>query len=153
MDDKNLGPADEPGEPLRPRGFRPGIGADQTIARTGRAPRYLLQELIEELRTTDFTAPPDPDPTRMGEIVTKAQSVARRLIGIVLHGQDRNAVEAAKLVFSYVEGLPVQPVEFDISKVVTQIAEARNLSEADKARAIEETRRVIREAQKAGLAG
>lgn len=126
---------------------------ENSMANVGRAPRYLLQELIAEIQSIDFTAPPDPDPTRMGEVVTKAQSVARRLVGIVLHGQDRNSVEAAKLLFSYVEGLPVQPVEFDIARVVNEIAESRHLSEDDRKRALDETKRILREATKAGLNG
>jgi len=109
--------------------------------------RPLVDMLRAEIAAVDFRAPPSDDPSRANEVVTIARSIARRLVNIVLMGRDRDSIEAAKLLFAYIEGMPVQPIEFDVSKVVMEIATARGLDSEDTKRALDETRRILNAAK------
>jgi hypothetical protein len=112
------------------------------------APRgSLVAELRREIASIDFRAAPSDDPADLGEVITKARSVARRLVNIVLSGANRDSVEAARLLFAYAEGLPVQPIEFDVARVVTELASDRGLSQEDINRAVSETKRIITQAK------
>ena len=107
----------------------------------------LVAELRREMASIDFRAEPSDDPADMGEVITKARSIARRIVAIVLSGANRDSVEAAKLLFAYAEGLPVQPIEFDVARVVTELAADRGLSQEDINRAVSETKRIISQAK------
>lgn len=111
----------------------------------------LVAELRREIATIDFRAEPSDDPADLGEVITKARSIARRLVSIVTSGANRDSIEAARLLFAYVEGLPVQPIEFDVAKVVLELAKDRGLDQEDINRAVSETKRIISNA-KAGSA-
>jgi hypothetical protein len=107
----------------------------------------LVAELRREINAIDYSAPPPEDPSELGDVVTKARSIARRLVNIILGPRDRESIEAARLVFSYIEGLPIQPIEFDVAKVVMALAEDRGLAREDIDRAISETNRIINAAK------
>jgi hypothetical protein len=107
----------------------------------------LVAELRREISTVDFRAAPSDDPADEGEVITKARSIARRLVAIVLGGANRDSIEASRLLFSYVEGLPVQPIEFDVARVVMELAADRGLDQDDINRAVSETKRIIANAK------
>jgi hypothetical protein len=151
---------DNPGEEGNPNG-RAGRGdvrhGDVTTSRplqidavsaAQKNPHKVLTALLrEELAAIDYTAPVEEDPERAGNVVTIGQSIIRRLVNIILTGRDRDSIEAAKVAFAYMDGLPVQPIEFDISAVVAELAAARGLTAEDTARALDETRRVLNAAK------
>lgn len=150
---------ENPGDPDNPNGRagRPDVRhGDVILARpqldavsaAQKNPHKVLTAILkEEIAAIDYTAPVEEDPDRAGNVVTIGQSIVRRLINIVLTGRDRDSIEAAKIAFAYMDGLPVQPIEFDISSVVAELAAARGLSAEDTARALEETRRVLNAAK------
>jgi hypothetical protein len=64
----------------------------------------------------------------IGVGVTNADKVAEHLVSLVFDRKDpRVALEAAKLVLAYVEGLPTQTVELDVYEEARRIAEERGL--------------------------
>lgn len=107
----------------------------------------LVSELRREIATIDFRAVPSDDPADLGEVITKGRSIARRLVAIVLQGANRDSIEAARLLFAYAEGLPVQPIEFDVARVVSELARDRGLDQDDINRAVSETKRIISQAK------
>lgn len=107
----------------------------------------LVAELRREITSVDFRAAPSDDPADLGEIITKARSIARRLVAIILQGQNRDAIEASRLLFAYTEGLPVQPIEFDVARVVMELAADRGLDQDDINRAVAETKRIVAQAK------
>ena len=159
---------DNPGDPDNPHGRAgrealPGtvgsgeLGVNQKLAyrvdevtRAQASPHKVLTTLLKkELASIDYTAPVSDDPTQVGAVQTIGQSIIKRLVNIILTGRDRDSIEAAKIAFAYMDGLPVQPIEFDITGVVAELAAARGLSAEDTARALDETRRILN-AAKAG---
>lgn len=58
---------------------------------------------------------------------TKLQAMVERLVRLVISGKPREAIEAAKLLASYTDGLPVQMVEVDIYDAARRLAEERGL--------------------------
>jgi hypothetical protein len=123
----------------------PTVPATRHGVTTGRG--TLVSELKREIASVNFRAEPPEDPAEMGELITKARSIVRRLVNISIAGRDREAIEAARLIFAYMEGLPVQPVEFDVAKVVMALAEDRGLDKEDIDRAKAETIRIINQAR------
>lgn len=59
--------------------------------------------------------------------MTKLDAFVASLVAIVIKGKGKESVEAAKLIMSYTDGLPVQVVELDIYDVARREAEARGL--------------------------
>lgn len=53
-----------------------------------------------------------------GNGATKAEQAAKKLVGLMLAGD----VAAAKLVMSYVEGLPVQPIDVTLKETAAKYA-------------------------------
>lgn len=58
---------------------------------------------------------------------SKLDAMVAKLVSTVIYGKAREAVEAAKLIMSYTDGMPVQMVEVDVYDVARQLAEARGL--------------------------
>lgn len=58
---------------------------------------------------------------------TKLEAMVARLVKTVISGKPREAVEAAKLIMSYTDGLPVQMVEVDVYDAARRLAEERGL--------------------------
>jgi hypothetical protein len=58
---------------------------------------------------------------------TKLQAMVARLVKTVISGKGKEAVEAAKLIMTYTDGLPVQMVEIDVYDAARRLAEERGL--------------------------
>lgn len=58
---------------------------------------------------------------------TKLEAMVTRLVKTVISGKPREAVEAAKLIMTYTDGLPVQMVEVDVYDAARRLAEERGL--------------------------
>lgn len=153
---------DNPGDPSNPhasvgrpdtlpdkleRGGGMANRMDTVMAQQASPNKVLTSVLRAELQSIDYSAPVNDDPNRQGEVVTIAMSIVRRLVNIILTGRDRDSIEAAKIAWAYMDGLPVQPIEFDISGVVAELAAARGLSAEDTQRALDETRRILNAAK------
>ena len=81
----------------------------------GRPKRRLLSDALnEELQKA----------ARNGTDRTKAEAIITRLVNIVLTGDRGESVAAAKLLWAYHEGQPVQPVEFEIRREADRLAAA-----------------------------
>jgi hypothetical protein len=133
---------------LTPEGLSsPATRLDQMTRAQANPHKVLTNLLRKEIESIDYTAPVSDDPQRAGEVVTIGLSIIRRLVNIILTGRDRDSIEAAKIAWAYMDGLPVQPIEFDISAVVAELAAARGLTAEDTARALDETRRVLNAAK------
>jgi hypothetical protein len=120
---------------------------DEVMSKQASPHKVLTNLLKAEIASIDYSAPMSDDPNRQGEIVTIGMSIIRRLVNIILTGRDRDSIEAAKIAWAYMDGLPVQPIEFDISGVVAELAAARGLSTEDTQRALDETRRILNAAK------
>lgn len=58
---------------------------------------------------------------------TKLEAMVARLVKTVISGRGKEAVEAAKLIMTYTDGLPVQMVEVDVYDAARRLAEERGL--------------------------
>jgi hypothetical protein len=58
---------------------------------------------------------------------TKLDAMVARLVRTVISGKPREAVEAAKLIMAYTDGLPMQVVEVDVYDAARRLAEERGL--------------------------
>jgi len=59
--------------------------------------------------------------------LTKLQAMVANLVNIVIRGKGKEAVEVAKLIATYTDGLPVQMVEVDVYDAARRLAEERGL--------------------------
>lgn len=160
---------DNPGDPDNPHGRagRPDLSADSVqginhrmaykvdeITSAQANPHKVLTTLLKrEIASIDYTAPVSDDPTKIGLAQTIGESIVKRLVNIILTGRDRDSIEAAKIAWAYMDGLPVQPIEFDISGVVAELAAARGLTTEDTNRALDETRRILNAAKQGNPIG
>lgn len=55
---------------------------------------------------------------------TKGQKIVARLVAIALQGKRSDSVAALRLILAYTEGLPVQPIDLDVSRAAARIAAA-----------------------------
>lgn len=93
--------------------FKPGQSGNPT----GRPKRKPVTEaLLAELAK---------DHGRKGQ--SKLEAMVARLVKTVISGKAREAVEAAKLIMAYTDGLPVQMVEVDVYDAARRLAEERGL--------------------------
>ena len=53
---------------------------------------------------------------------TREQRMVERLVSIALTGKRGEALRAMQLIFSYRDGLPVQPVDIEIRRVAERLA-------------------------------
>jgi hypothetical protein len=58
-----------------------------------------------------------------GEVLTNNEYIAKRLVSIAKNARDSEALQAIKLLLSYFEGQPAQPIKLDIHKAARRIAE------------------------------
>lgn len=71
--------------------------------------------------TDDLKAELDKSVRGNGE-KTKRRALIERLVGIALTGKRAEAIAAMKLIFSYTDGLPVQPIELEVKRAAEQFA-------------------------------
>lgn len=64
---------------------------------------------------------------RMGHDKPRMLELMDRLFSIVFAGRDRDSLEAIRLIFGYVDGLPIQTVELDAVDVARKLAEEKGL--------------------------
>lgn len=61
---------------------------------------------------------------RKGDDKTQAHAIIRRLVNIVLTGDRSESVAAAKLLWSYHEGQPVQTIDLEVRRAADRLAAA-----------------------------
>jgi hypothetical protein len=55
---------------------------------------------------------------------SREQRMIERLVTIAITGKRSEAIQAMKLIFAYREGLPVQPIDLEVSKAAARLAAA-----------------------------
>jgi hypothetical protein len=93
--------------------FQPGQSGNPS-GRPKRKP--LTDAVMAELAKPAATSGPKASMTRY-------QAVAVRLLNIVLTGDRSESIAAAKLLWSYVEGQPTQPIELEIGRAAREISQ------------------------------
>lgn len=53
---------------------------------------------------------------------TREQRMIERLVTIAITGKRSEAIQAMKLIFAYRDGLPIQPIELEVSRAAREIA-------------------------------
>lgn len=109
------GPQTEAGKARALANLRPPIQKGEVLSPHGRRGLSMLEAIRNELRQSAGLVD-DPE-------MTNNEYVAKRLVQIAKGAKDSEALQAIKLLLSYFEGQPAQPIKLDIHKAARRIAE------------------------------